>query len=115
VVSKGILGVGVNQMKECAESFCERHQQGLVVLIMNAVAAHKNKEVGSILESQQIKSFIMPPQTSKQISPCDNSFFHSLKSRLATMDTSTRELKELAFMKICHEYPEAMIINYFRY
>jgi hypothetical protein len=115
VVSKGISGVGIKQMKEWAVGFCERHQQRPAVVIMDALAAHKNKDVQSILESQQIKSFVMPPQTAKLISPCDNSFFHSLKSRLAVMDTSTRDIKERAFMQICHDYPEVMIINYFRH
>jgi len=42
-----------------------------------------------------------------------HSFFASLKKRLVQVDTSTRELKKKAFLRICKEYPPDVVRSYF--
>jgi hypothetical protein len=55
---------------------------------------------------KHIKPFLLPPQSGKHISPCDNSMFASLKSQIRKMDTSTTEKKKEAFLDCVRTIPE---------
>jgi hypothetical protein len=116
VVQKGISGMGTEQMKEWTEGFIARSGNGTEsVLMMDRLQAHRNPGVLGSLRQAHIEPFLLPPQTAKLISPCDNSFFASFKARLRTMDTSTTEAKKAAFNEICREYDPEEVKRYFRH
>jgi hypothetical protein len=58
--------------------------------------------------------FLLPPHAAKLISPCDNSFFTSLRAPLRTANTSMVEDKR-AFLHLCEEYNPEMVKHYFVY
>jgi hypothetical protein len=114
VTRKGISGMGSEQMTQWAQGFAERHgQEGQLVLMMDRLGCHRNRDVQERLREARIEPFLLPAQSAKFISPCDNSFFSSLKARLRTMDTSTSTAKEAAFLQICREYDPETVRAYF--
>jgi hypothetical protein len=60
-----------------------------------------------------IEPFLPPPQVSKLISPCDNSFLASGKARLQGLDTATTEVKEATFLRICEGYDAEVVRHSF--
>jgi hypothetical protein len=106
--------MGTKQMLEWSAAFAERHaDQGDSVLILDRLGCHRNRQVLKTLEDGHLHRFLLPPQAAKLVSPCDNSFFASLKARLREMDTSTPEAKEAAFKQVCVEYDPEMVRHYF--
>jgi hypothetical protein len=67
----------------------------------------------AILETGGVHLFFIPPQASKSISPCDNSFLSSMKARMRNMSTGMTKEKKAAFEMLCSEYPQEMVRNYF--
>ena len=115
ITQKGISGVGTLQMLEWSEGFCARHgsPEQRSILIMDRLAAHRGSDVANILRRNNIEPFFMPPQTARFLSPCDNSFFASIKARLKWMNTSTTSLKKSAFIELCRVYPRDIVRKYF--
>ena len=115
ITQRGVSGVGKVQMMSWAEDFGMRKGSPdfQSVIVMDALSAHKGVDVHKKMREYKIEPFILPPQTARFISVCDNPFFSSLKARMTKMDTSTRELKRNAFEKICLEYPPELVRSYF--
>jgi hypothetical protein len=63
------------------------------VLTLYQLGCHRNRMVLHQWESDHVHPFLLPTQVSKITSPCDHSFFASLKARLREVDTSTPEAK----------------------
>jgi hypothetical protein len=102
IVEKGISGVGIPQMEEFTDGFTTEHPDAELIM-MDALAAHKNKNVERKFNQAGTTTKIMPPQTAKLISPLDNPFFGLFKARLRKEDTSTAEKKRAAVEKACRE------------
>jgi hypothetical protein len=101
-------------MKQWTQGFVERHKEdGASVLMLDRLWCDGNREVLRTLEEANIHLFLMPPQTAKLISPCDNSFFASLKARLGKLDMSTTEAKKAAFLQLCDQYNTDVVLHYF--
>jgi transposase len=108
IVEKGISGVGIPQMEEFAEGFSTDHPDAELIM-MDALAAHKNKSVEGKFNHAGMTIKIMPPQTAKLISPLDNPFFGIFKAKLRKEDTSTAEKKRAAVEKLCRETTPDMV------
>jgi hypothetical protein len=65
------------------------------------------------LREAHIEPFLLPPKSAKLISPCDNSFFSSLKAWMRTMDALRAATKEAAFLQVCQEYNPETVKAYF--
>jgi hypothetical protein len=65
---------------------------------------HRNKQVHGVLQEGGVKTLLLPPQASKPISPCDNTFFSSFKARMRRTGTSTTEEKRHTFQSVCDGY-----------
>jgi hypothetical protein len=99
VFQKMVAGMRTDQMKQWTQGFVERHEEDSAsLLLLDRLGDHRDREVLKTLEEVNVDSFRMPHQTAKLISPCDNSFFASLKSRLPKLDTSTTEAKKAVFL-----------------
>ena len=116
ILERAIKGMGKDQMMQRAQGFGLRpgaaNQRS--VLILDGLGAHKGSQVKEILNAYNIEVFITPPQAAKFLSPCDNTFFSSMKARMARLDTSTREKKIAVFRPVCAEFPPSMILNFYR-
>jgi transposase len=88
VTQKRVAGMGTQEMLEWSKGFAERHQaDGESVLILDRLGSHRNKQVHGVLEEGGVKTFLLPPQASKLISPCENTFFSSFKARMRRTGT----------------------------
>ena len=119
ITRPGVSGMGSAQMLQWSQEFTARHATGELgfkaVLILDGLQAHKNPASLRILAESGYKTFFMPPQAARLLSPCDNSFFSSMKARMKHMDLSTKEMKRAAFEEVCRTYPPDLIISYFRH
>jgi hypothetical protein len=116
IVQKGVSGMGTEQMLEWSRGFVERHApEGESVLLLDRLGAHRNKKVLDTLEAGHVHPFLIPPQASKIISPCDNSFFSSMKARMRGQPTDTTEQKQEAFTRLCAEYDPEEVRRYFHH
>jgi hypothetical protein len=79
------------------------------------VGSDRNKQVMAQLERGNMHVSLLPPQASKYVSPCDNSFFAALKVRLGHMDTSTTIAEKAALQEVCRDYPSEMVVGFFRH
>ena len=114
ITERGVAGVGTKQMNDWADGFCRRHgSPDKSVLILDRLAAHRGADARTKLEGSNITPFFMPSQAARIISPCDNSFFSSMKARLACMNTSTRDMKRRAFLQLYQDYPREIVRKYF--
>jgi hypothetical protein len=102
ILEKGVSGDGIIQMEEFTDEFTRDHPDAELIM-MDALAAHKNRGVASKFDRAGLTSKIMPPQTAKLISPLDNPFFGIFKGSLRKEDTSTLEKKRAACEKLCRE------------
>jgi hypothetical protein len=101
-------------MKSWTQCFLERHREdGPSVTIMDRLGCYWNREVLAQLQQREMEPFLLSPQAAKLISPCDNSFFASLKARLRTINTSTVEDKRAAFLDVCEEDNPGMVKHCF--
>jgi hypothetical protein len=66
-----------------------------------------------MLREARIEPFLLSAQSAELISPCDNSFFLSLKAQMRIMDTSTTAAKEVEFLHVCQEYDPETVKAYF--
>jgi hypothetical protein len=114
VINKRVSGMGTEQMLSWSAGLVDRHP-GDHVLRMDRLRCHRNKEVIATLETGGVHPFFIPPQVSKYISPCDNSFFMSMKDRMRNMNTETTEEKKAAFEMLCAEYPQEIVRHYFHH
>ena len=109
--------MGLSQMEEWVTHFGSTHggsQKG--VLLMDRLRSHTNQKIVQRLENDyNMKVFHFPPQGANYASVCDNSFFSTLKNRMAKKDTSTSENKELVFRDICTNFEPQIIQNYWRH
>jgi hypothetical protein len=101
VVEPGISGMNINLMQQWVHDFHSYILDGPAVLLLDRLGVHINHQVNQILEALSIKVFLMPPQSGKYISPCDNFIFASLKRKMSKTDCSTTDLKEAAFRSTC--------------
>ena len=114
ILQRAIRGMGTDQMLEWSKGFVERREpEGESVLLLDHLGCHRNKKVLQTLEDGGVHTFLIPPQASKLISPCDNTFFASLKARLRQMNTATSEDKEAAFTMLCADYDLEIVRRYF--
>jgi hypothetical protein len=112
IVQKGVSGVGLQQMETWAEVFGTARGVNESILLLDRLQAHKNPRIHQILQTHHVKPFLFPGQASKFISPCDNSFFSSMKARIRRMDTSTTEKKRVAFITLCNQF-DPLIVQHF--
>jgi hypothetical protein len=116
VIEKGISGTGAKQILDWSKGFLERHRSdGNSELMLNCFDAHRNKDVLETFELGGVHLLLIPPQVSKLVSPCDNSFFGSMKARIRRMRTETIADKEAAFQTLCAEYPRELVQHYFHH
>jgi hypothetical protein len=83
--------------------------------MLDRLGAHRNKEVIETLEAGGVHPFLIPPQASTLISPCDSSSFASMKARLLRMNTETTADKEAAFQTVYADYPREIIQHCFHH
>jgi hypothetical protein len=114
VIKKGVSGMGTERMLRWSVGFVDRHP-GDHVLRMDPIGCHRNKEMIATLETGGVYPFFIPPQASKYISPCENSFFSSMKARMRNMSTGMTKEKKAAFEMLCAEYPQEMVRHYFHH
>jgi hypothetical protein len=82
--------MGIEQMLDWSKGFLERHRLNVhSVLMVDRLGAHRNNEVIETLEAGSVRPFLISSQASKLVSPCDNSFFASMKTRLPRTNTET--------------------------
>ena len=105
--------MGIDQMKAWCNEFGKkiRNPEG-IVLMVDRIRSHTNKDIQNILESHNVKCFHFPSQGGKLGSVCDNSFFAVLKSRMQKMNISTTEKKPEAFFQLCNEFPPEIVVEF---
>jgi hypothetical protein len=116
VTQKQIAGMGTDEMLGWAGGFVGEHKDdGESVLILDRLGSHRNKKVLATLEAGHVHTVLLPPQASKLISPCDNSFFSAFKAEMRGMDTHDTEAKKAAFEQVIRDTPPEKVKSYFRH
>jgi transposase len=111
VIQKAISGLNIELMRLWVQEFQNHIGPGPAVLILDQLSIHKNRIIMNHMTDADIKVFLMPGQTGKLLSPCDNFFFASLKREMNKHDCSNSMLKEAAFNEICIDFSPEKVIN----
>lgn len=81
VLDPGCSGMSIQIMKKWIEEYFIPNSQKNDLLLMDNLKAHTNREIVALIERSERCVLFFPKYQAKYLSPCDNSFFHSMKVR----------------------------------
>jgi transposase len=110
IIREGISGINLILMELWARDFQLHIGDGPAILLLDRLSSHVNHKIIEMLNGFGITVFLLPPQSGKSLSPCDNFFFASLKAAMRKHDCSTTSLKEIVFHQCCYGLsPETVV------
>lgn len=84
------------------------------ILLMDCLAAHKNKEVVEQITSYGFQVQFFPPQTASELSPLDNFTIKLFKNNFRKLDRSSAALKKQAAVDAWGAIPAHSILSCWR-
>lgn len=114
IVTPAVKGVNERIFLEYIQEFLVPNLPRGSILMMDNLSVHKTPAVLQSLHHAGIQPIFFPVRSACDLSPCDNSFFHSLKQRLRKMDLSTQDLKFAAIYKAYDSITPKSVRGFFR-
>lgn len=109
-----VKGMNTKLMLEYIEQVIVPHKGEATQIMMDQLGVHKTAAVKQALEKAGLTVIYFPAKTSSSLSPCDNSFFHQMKSLYRDMEHNSAEEKEAAVEKAYRLVQPKNIVGYFR-